>query len=189
MAWVPQLKQDLLAKMGIGNGFCILRLIMFKELPSAFTNHSEKVQQEKVQQEKLKAIKARLNFEEVSQNFESRTPSRRRDLKKRLGSGQVRSMTESPEPRRGRSESPRKKTRKEERCSKGWRRAYSTGLETRGRSSRLRKTEFASKKRHNKRASLRMIEALSESKNGAGGHWKSKPKRQKSSIEDDLSQP
>nr|GEW44692.1 hypothetical protein [Tanacetum cinerariifolium] len=37
------------------------------------------------------------------------TLSRRRDLKKRLGSRQVRSMTESPEPRRGRSESPRKK--------------------------------------------------------------------------------
>nr|GEX39577.1 reverse transcriptase domain-containing protein [Tanacetum cinerariifolium] len=38
-----------------------------------------------------------------------KTPSRKKDLKKRLGSGQVRSMTESPEPRHGRSESPRKK--------------------------------------------------------------------------------
>ncbi|GJW61216.1 reverse transcriptase domain-containing protein [Tanacetum coccineum] len=33
------------------------------------------------------------------------------------------------------------------------------------------------------------MESLSESEGSAGGHWKSKPKRQKSSIEDDLSQP
>ncbi|GJV94980.1 reverse transcriptase domain-containing protein [Tanacetum coccineum] len=39
--------------------------------------------QEKLQQEKLKEVKARLNFEEVSQNSESGTPSRRRDLRKR----------------------------------------------------------------------------------------------------------
>nr|GEW77487.1 reverse transcriptase domain-containing protein [Tanacetum cinerariifolium] len=70
---------------------------------------AEKVHQEKVQQEKLKAVKARLNFEEVSQHSESGKLSRRRDLKKRLGSRQVRSMTESPEPMRGRFESPRKK--------------------------------------------------------------------------------
>ncbi|GJX56306.1 hypothetical protein Tco_0286203 [Tanacetum coccineum] len=57
-------------------------------------------------------------------------------------------------------------------------------------SSRSRETEFAShEKRHNKRASSRRMEALSESEDSAGGHWKSKPKRQKSSIEDDLSQP
>ncbi|GJZ97459.1 hypothetical protein Tco_0669912, partial [Tanacetum coccineum] len=36
----------------------------------------------------------------------------------------------------------------------------------------------------------RRTEALSESEGGVGGHWKSKSKRQKSSIEeDDLSQP
>ncbi|GKE73825.1 hypothetical protein Tco_1535866, partial [Tanacetum coccineum] len=69
----------------------------------------EKVHQEKVQQEKLKAVKARLNFEEVSQHFESGTPSRRKDLRKRLGSRHVRSVSGSPEPRRGRPESPRKK--------------------------------------------------------------------------------
>nr|GEV94894.1 reverse transcriptase domain-containing protein [Tanacetum cinerariifolium] len=38
--------------------------------------------QENVQQEKLKVVKARLNFEEVSQQSESGTPSRMRDLKK-----------------------------------------------------------------------------------------------------------
>nr|GEW67530.1 reverse transcriptase domain-containing protein [Tanacetum cinerariifolium] len=56
-------------------------------------------------------------------------------------------------------------------------------------SSRLRKTEFASEKPHNKRASSRRMKPLSGSEDGARGHWKSKPKRQKSSIEDDLSQP
>ncbi|GJW04270.1 reverse transcriptase domain-containing protein [Tanacetum coccineum] len=56
--------------------------------------------------------------------------------------------------------------------------------------SRSRETLFASEKHHNKRASSRRTEALSESEGSAGGHWKSKSKRQKSSIEeDDLSQP
>ncbi|GKD10075.1 reverse transcriptase domain-containing protein [Tanacetum coccineum] len=69
----------------------------------------EKMHQEKVQQEKLKAVKARLNFEDVSQHSESGTSSRRRDLKKRIGSKPIRSMSGSPEPRRSRSESPRKR--------------------------------------------------------------------------------
>nr|GEV63208.1 reverse transcriptase domain-containing protein [Tanacetum cinerariifolium] len=56
-------------------------------------------------------------------------------------------------------------------------------------SSRSRETKFASEKCHNKRASSRRTKALSKSKGNAGGHWKSKPKRQKSSVEDDLSQP
>nr|GEU45471.1 reverse transcriptase domain-containing protein [Tanacetum cinerariifolium] len=70
---------------------------------------AEKMHQEKVQQEKIKAAKARLNFEEVSQHSESGTPSRRRDLIKRLVSRHIRSVSGSPEPRRGRSESPRKR--------------------------------------------------------------------------------
>nr|GEY92592.1 hypothetical protein [Tanacetum cinerariifolium] len=69
---------------------------------------AEKVQQEKVQQERLNAVKAHLNFEETSLHSESGTPSRRRDLKKRLGRRHARSMSESPEPRHGHSESPRK---------------------------------------------------------------------------------
>ncbi|GJU88993.1 hypothetical protein Tco_1301416 [Tanacetum coccineum] len=64
---------------------------------------------QKVQQEKLKAVKARLNFEEVSQHSESGTPSQRKELRKRLGYKHVRSISGSPEPRRDRSESPRKK--------------------------------------------------------------------------------
>ncbi|GKB67067.1 reverse transcriptase domain-containing protein, partial [Tanacetum coccineum] len=61
----------------------------------------------------------------------------------------------------------RKRVRKEKQCSK----------------------ESASERRYTKRASSRRTEELSESEGSAGGHWKSKLKRQKSSIEDDLSQP
>nr|GEY67629.1 reverse transcriptase domain-containing protein [Tanacetum cinerariifolium] len=60
---------------------------------------AEKVHQEKGKQEKLKAVKARLNFEETSQHSESETPSRRRDLNKRLGSRHVRGMSGNPVPR------------------------------------------------------------------------------------------
>ncbi|GKD52853.1 hypothetical protein Tco_1286240 [Tanacetum coccineum] len=70
---------------------------------------AEKVHQEKVQQEKLKAVKARLNFEEASHQSESGTPIRRRGLKERLRPKYVRIRSGSPEPRRGRSESPKKK--------------------------------------------------------------------------------
>nr|GEX96592.1 reverse transcriptase domain-containing protein [Tanacetum cinerariifolium] len=73
---------------------------------------AENVHQEKVQQEKLKAVKARLNFEEASQHSELGTPSRKKDLKKRLGYRHVRSMSGSPEPRRGHYESP-KRSKKE----------------------------------------------------------------------------
>ncbi|GKD34305.1 hypothetical protein Tco_1249814 [Tanacetum coccineum] len=176
---------------------------------------AEKVHQEKVQQEKIKAVKAHLNFEEASQHSESGTPSRRRDLKKRLGSRRIRSMSESPEPRRGCSESLRKRDPERKtvfkRLEKGVfhklrdkgksvsaysndsrRRSYHSSrrdTESCYQSSRSRETKFAFEKHHNKRASSRRMEALSESEGSAGGHWKSKPKRQKSSIEDDLSQP
>nr|GEV63112.1 reverse transcriptase domain-containing protein [Tanacetum cinerariifolium] len=46
---------------------------------------AEKLHQEKAQQEKLKAVKDRLNFEEASRYSESKTSSRRRNLKERLG--------------------------------------------------------------------------------------------------------
>nr|GEV01135.1 reverse transcriptase domain-containing protein [Tanacetum cinerariifolium] len=70
---------------------------------------AEKVHQEKVQQERLKAVKSHLNFEEASQHSESRTSSKRRDLKKRLGHRHARSMFESPEPRHSHAESPMKR--------------------------------------------------------------------------------
>ncbi|GKB97020.1 hypothetical protein Tco_0983157, partial [Tanacetum coccineum] len=176
---------------------------------------AEKVHQEKVQQEKLKAVKARLNFEDASRHSESGTPSRRRSLKERLGARHARSMSGSPEPRRGRSKSPREKGPerrtvfkrledgvshrlgdKEKNVSAHSRdsrhRSYHNsrrGTESSYQSSRSGETEFASEKHHNKRASSRRAETLSESEGSAGGHWKSKPKKQKSSIKDDLSQP
>ncbi|GKD53601.1 reverse transcriptase domain-containing protein [Tanacetum coccineum] len=152
---------------------------------------------------------------EASQHSESGTPSRRRDLKKRLGSRRVRSMSGSPEPRRDHSVSPRKRDPERKtvfkRLEKGVlyrlggkgksmsaysndsrRQSYHSSrrdTESCYQSSCSRETEFASEKHHNKRASSRRMEALSESEGSAGGHWKSKPKRQKSSIKDDLSQP
>ncbi|GJX56478.1 reverse transcriptase domain-containing protein [Tanacetum coccineum] len=70
---------------------------------------AKKVHQEKVQQEKLKAVKAHRNFEETSRHFESGTSSKRRSLEERLGSRHARSMSGNPEPRRGRSKSPRER--------------------------------------------------------------------------------
>nr|GEV10847.1 hypothetical protein [Tanacetum cinerariifolium] len=118
--------------------------------------------QEKLQQEKIKAVKARLNFEEVSQHSESGTPSRRRNLRKRLGSKRIRSTSGSPEPRHGRSESPRKR-----------------GPERETMFKRLEKGVF------HRKASSRRTKMLSESEDSAGGQWKSKSKKQRSSIEDD----
>nr|GEX76943.1 reverse transcriptase domain-containing protein [Tanacetum cinerariifolium] len=56
-------------------------------------------------------------------------------------------------------------------------------------SSRSKETEIASEKHHHKRKYSQRTEAVSESKGSAEGHWKSKPKKQKLSVEDDLSQP
>ncbi|GJY05642.1 reverse transcriptase domain-containing protein [Tanacetum coccineum] len=174
---------------------------------------AEKVHQEKVQQEKLKAVKARLNFEEASHHSESRTPIRRRDLKERLGPRYVRSRSRSPEPKRGRSESPKKKGPKRKavfkRLEKGVfhrlgdkgksvsvhsddsRRYHSSRRDTESchQSFRSRATKSASERHYNKRASSRSMEELTESEGSAGGQWKSRLKRQKSNIEDDLSQP
>ncbi|GJS49692.1 reverse transcriptase domain-containing protein [Tanacetum coccineum] len=57
-------------------------------------------------------------------------------------------------------------------------------------SSRSRITEFIPRKRRYEGTCSRRTEMLSESEDSRGGHWKSKSKKQKSSIEeDDLSQP
>ncbi|GKA31607.1 reverse transcriptase domain-containing protein [Tanacetum coccineum] len=193
-----------------------LHLLYYKiqSINNLLARPTEKVHQEKVQQEKLKAVKARLNFEEASQHSESGTLSRRKDLKKRLRSRRVRSMSGSLEPRCGHSKSPRKRDSERKTMFKRLEKgvfhmlgdkgksmfAYSNDSRRRSyhssrrdtiscyQSSRSRETEFASEKHHNKRAPSRRMEALSESEGSAGGHWKSKPKRQKSSIEDDLSQ-
>nr|GEU39154.1 reverse transcriptase domain-containing protein [Tanacetum cinerariifolium] len=176
---------------------------------------AEKMHQEKAQQEKLKAVKARLNFEEASRYSESETPSWRRNLKERLGPRYARTRSGSPEPRRGRSKSPREKDPKRrtvfKRLEKGVfhrlgdkeknvsahlrdskrKSYYSSRRDTEScyQSSRSKETEIAFEKHHHKREYSRRTEAVSESEGSAGGHWKSKPKKQKSNVEDDLSQP
>nr|GEV84940.1 hypothetical protein [Tanacetum cinerariifolium] len=176
---------------------------------------AEKLHQEKAQQEKLKAVKARLNFEEASQYFESETPNRIRNLKERLGLRDARTRSESPEQRHGRSKSPREKGLERRTVFKrlekgvfhrlGYKEknvsAHSRGSEQKSyysshrdtescyQSSRSKETKTASKKHHHKREYSRRMEAVSESEGSAGGHWKSKPKNQKSSMEDELSQP
>ncbi|GKC13662.1 reverse transcriptase domain-containing protein [Tanacetum coccineum] len=77
--------------------------------------------------------------------------------------------------RRDRSRSPRQKLREKEG-------GVFKRLESRG------KSVSACSNSHNQRSILRYTEALSESKDSGGGHWKSRPKRRKSSgEEDDLS--
>ncbi|GKC89676.1 hypothetical protein Tco_1150325 [Tanacetum coccineum] len=174
-----------------------------------------KVHQEKAQQEKFKAVKARLNFEETPHHSESGTPIKRKGLKERLGPRNVRNRSKSPEPRRGRSKSPKKKGSERKavfkRLGKGvfhrlgdkgksvyvylddsrHRSYHSSHIDTKSyhQSSRSRAMKPASKRRYNKRTSSRRTEDFLKSEGSAGGHWKSKLKRLKSSVEDDLSQP
>ncbi|GJY87742.1 hypothetical protein Tco_0502370 [Tanacetum coccineum] len=177
---------------------------------------AEKMHQEKVQQDKMKVVKARLNFEENSQHSESGAPSKRRDVRKRLGPKDARSMSRSPEPRRDRSRSPRIKDPKREtvfrRLEKGVfhrlgdkekgmsaysgssrRQSYHSSrgdTESYYQSSRSRGTEPVPKRHHDRKSYSRKGERMSESEDSTGGHWKSKSKKQRSSIEDeDLSQP
>ncbi|GKB11766.1 reverse transcriptase domain-containing protein [Tanacetum coccineum] len=155
---------------------------------------AEKVHQEKVQQEKLKAVKARLNFEETSRHSESGTPCGKRNLKERLGPRRARSMSGSPKLRHGRSKSPRKKDpetmfKRLEKCVFHRLGGKEKNVSAHSRDSGHRETEVASEKHRHKREYSQRTEALLESEGSAGGHWKSKPKKQKSSVEDDLSQP
>ncbi|GJT29069.1 hypothetical protein Tco_0909344 [Tanacetum coccineum] len=123
---------------------------------------AKKVHQEKVQEEKIKAEKARLNFKETSQHSESRTLNRRRDLKERLGPRHARSMSRSPESRRGSAGDKEKSVSAHSRGSSH--QSHHRDTESCYQSSRSRETKFASEKHHNKRASSRRTEALSESK-------------------------
>nr|GEV46204.1 reverse transcriptase domain-containing protein [Tanacetum cinerariifolium] len=143
---------------------------------------AEKVHQEKVQQEKLKAVKARLNFEEASQYSESETPSKRESSRK--GSDLDMSVACPEALSQG-------ATTMSHQGKKGPERSTVFKRLDKGVFHRLgdKGKKFASEKHHNKRTSLRRLKPLSGSEDGAGGHQKSKPKRQKSSIEDDLSQP
>ncbi|GJW10465.1 hypothetical protein Tco_1576292 [Tanacetum coccineum] len=142
-------------------------------------------------------------------------PIKRRGLKERLEPRYVRSRSRSPEPRHDRPESPKKKGPKRKAVFKRLENGVFHRLGNKGKSvsvhsddsrrwshhssrrnteschqsSRSRATGSAPKRRYNKRASLRRTEELSESEGSTRSHWKSKLKRQKSGIEDDLSQP
>nr|GEU37511.1 reverse transcriptase domain-containing protein [Tanacetum cinerariifolium] len=141
----------------------VLREYIDKNYYQLLSIIAEKVHQEKVQQEKLKEVKAHFNFEEASQHFEEAS-HRLEDKGKNISAY-------SNDSRRRSYHNSRRDT---ESCYQ---------------SCRSRETKFASERHHNKRVSSRRMEAPSKSNGSAGGHWKSKPKRQKSSIEDDLSQP
>nr|GEU36885.1 hypothetical protein [Tanacetum cinerariifolium] len=138
---------------------------------------AEKVHQEKMQQEKLKEVKARLNFEgcsrrnskvqEVSQHFESRTPNVRGEHQRGRRVGRSRSVSGSPE--------------------------HASVF------SRIRRDRVTAQKERNPfLKNVTMKEHVHGGRKcspkvkiaGGGGHWKSKSKKQRSSIEDDdLSQP
>ncbi|GJZ89429.1 hypothetical protein Tco_0661211, partial [Tanacetum coccineum] len=170
----------------------------------------------KVQQGKLKAVKARFNFEETSQYPESGAPSKKRDVRKILGPKDARSMSKSPEPRRDRSRSPRRKDLERERVFRRLEKGVfhrlgdkEKGMSSYSGSSRCqshhnsrgdtesyyqsscsRGTMPAPKRHYDKKAYSCKGGRTSESEDSAGGHWKSKSKKQRSSMEDeDLSQP
>ncbi|GJW48298.1 reverse transcriptase domain-containing protein [Tanacetum coccineum] len=119
------------------------------------------------------------------EHSESGTPSRRRDLRKRLGSRRVRSVSGSPEPRHDRPESPRKKDPERKTVFKRLKKGVFHRLGDKGKSM----SAYSNDSRRQS-VSSHMTEALSESEGSAEGHWKSRSKKQRSSIDDDdLSQP
>ncbi|GJW47936.1 hypothetical protein Tco_0079582 [Tanacetum coccineum] len=131
---------------------------------SAMRNTLGKEQVPQDLQEKLKAVKARLNFEEASRHSESGTPSRRRNLKERIRPRHVRSVSESPESRHGRSRSPRKKDPERRSVFK---RLEKGVFHRPGDKEKNIETEIASEKHRHKRESPQRTEALSESEGSA----------------------
>ncbi|GJR57222.1 reverse transcriptase domain-containing protein [Tanacetum coccineum] len=142
------------------------------------------------------------NIQEVSQHSESRTLDTR-DLRRKLRSRRSCSVSRSPERnpsvfsriRRDRSESPRHRTegRRDggvfnKLGGKG--KSVSAHSESNYHSYHSRRVDPAQKKRYHEGTSSRDIEAFSENEDSRGGHWKSRSKKAKSSIEEDeLSQP
>ncbi|GJZ67840.1 hypothetical protein Tco_0631080 [Tanacetum coccineum] len=144
---------------------------------------AEKFNKKKEKKEKLKEVKARLNFKgrfETSRYSESRTMSTK-EYEKRHRSRRSRSPRPSHSVfsriRRDRSRSPKKNSREKEG-------GVFKRLGNKGKSVSARLYN------HNQRSYSRYTEALSESEDSGGGHWKSRSKKKKSSgEEDDLSQP
>nr|GEX47139.1 reverse transcriptase domain-containing protein [Tanacetum cinerariifolium] len=133
-----------------------------------------------------------------------KTPNVRGEHRKGRRSERSRSMFRSPERtsvfsriRHVRSESPRHRPVGNGRRDKGVfnrlggkEKNVSAHSESHYQSSRSRRTDSVPRKRHYEGTCSRRTEMLSESEDSEGGHWKSKLKKKKSSIEeDDLSQP
>ncbi|GJX37732.1 hypothetical protein Tco_0251035 [Tanacetum coccineum] len=163
--------------------------------------------------EYLKLVKEEI--EETSRHSRSGTPIKRRGLKERVGPRYVHNRSESLEPWHDRPRSPKKKGPERKavfkRLEKGvfhrlgdkgksvymhsddsrrWSHHSSRrDIESFHQSSRSRAKGSAPERRYHKIASSRRTKEFPESESSAGGHWKSKLKRQKSDIEDDLSQP
>ncbi|GJX37239.1 hypothetical protein Tco_0250542 [Tanacetum coccineum] len=142
---------------------------------------AEKFNKEKERNEKLKEVKARLNFEgcsRTSRYSESKTMSAK-EHEGRHRSGRSRSSSPSPivfsRIRHDRSRSPR------------WREKEGGVFKRLGSRE---KSMSARSDSHNPRSYSRHTEALSESEDSGGWHWKSRSKKKKSNgEEDDLSQP
>ncbi|GJR96470.1 hypothetical protein Tco_0268644 [Tanacetum coccineum] len=152
-------------------GILVIRTTIALQSPK---NHRRKDALRKVQQEKLKAIKARLNFKETSQYSESGAPSRRRDVRKRLGPKEARKKSRSPEPRRSRSRSPRRKDPERETVFR---------VREKGVFHRLgdkeKGTEPAPKRHHDRKTYSRKGERMSESEDSAENTCETKSKKQK----------
>ncbi|GJU81082.1 hypothetical protein Tco_1283447 [Tanacetum coccineum] len=137
---------------------------------------AEKFNREKEKSEKLKELKSRLNFEGcsgTSRYSESKTIDTK-EHEKRHKSRRSRTSVFS-RIRRERSRSPR------QRLKEG---GVFKRLGSRGKSVSARSDNY-SRNSHSK-----YTEALSESEDSEGGHWKSRSKKKKSHREeDDLSQP
>ncbi|GJS96126.1 reverse transcriptase domain-containing protein [Tanacetum coccineum] len=150
---------------------------------------ADKYEYEKRKKEKLEEVKARLDFGDArkkstraqeSAYSESRTISPRRQRRSRSPRHNPSVFTRL---RRERSRSPRHEYKNKERRE-------STVFKRLG--SRGRSTSVHSYSRHSdsRQESSRYTENYSESEDSECGHWKSKLRRKKSSVEDDdLSQP
>ncbi|GJR00880.1 kinase RLK-Pelle-WAK family protein [Tanacetum coccineum] len=145
---------------------------------------ADKYEYEKRKKEKLEEVKARLDFGDArkkstraqeSAYSESRTVSPRRRRRSRSPRHNPSVFTRL---RRERSRSPRHEYKnKERRESTVFKRLGSRGRSTSAHSD-------------SRQESSRYMENYSESEDSEGGHWKSKLRRKKSSVEDDdLSQP
>ncbi|GJV83820.1 hypothetical protein Tco_1523718 [Tanacetum coccineum] len=145
---------------------------------------ADKYEYEKRKKEKLEEVKARLDFGDArkkstraqeSAYSESRTISPRRQRRSRSPRHNPSVFTRL---RRERSRSPRHEYKsKERRESTVFKRLGSRGRSTSAHSD-------------SRQESSRYTENYSESEDSEGGHWKSKLRRKKSSVEDDdLSQP